>query len=981
MSSKEQISLDLPFQTSRPANPLFCHQEFLEKLAEHEKDPIAKRAALLMQRLSVDSQRQHYKATQGLNRGWRRSRLGGGGGSHFYAWWAPKSAAPLKDGDEFANAPDGALFLRDIRHHDDHSTLNPQSFENNYLPITIPEIRSEEYGPAPWTAPQAKFANARQSIRILKGHPGSGKTTALWHAADATGAARVLYVTYSRDLAALAKDYFDKYCSAEKRFHVVTYSTLVRELLGSDAPIVPEIESRQLFTRDLVPFSRVLNAWSTFQPALYDELHAHLIGDALPMDAGRYFACKQPRLPDKAFKDRRSRYIGIPAAAAALDIASRLERDRGSLAPRYFPELALAWKAAERLTSMPTAPVSIPADLLAYDCIAVDEVQDLTPIEAFVLVQLAVAINKGRRTPIPLLLAGDEAQTVRPTDFEWAWMNDLLHSQLGSPTEYKLSTNLRSPRKIAELLNRVWDLYGLIDKQERPSGSGQAEIDDDANDQLLYCVGVPGQEMDQLLMSLAGREGLAIISLDDNIPAYVPDSVRPAVLTAREAKGLDFHSVCVLEPGRQIDRLHKARNYYTGCDIGELRKRLAIDQLRVALSRPTERLIWLDTSPSEAVLKESNKLLNGSHLVFERNVSHCVPSSLLKTLEEDQLDLEERIQRCQQDARQYLSIRPEMAWSRGQQAVSLLGNEGNQSAVTDPAARAAANLTLAEVCFALAFRKAKLPAELGLVNLFFDAQHAAAKAKRFGLATLLSVIGEMEASPPSERLHHLIQLAKLFPQNNGDLEPWFYIEIAPAVSGWVDELEASLRQSNNASALITVLPAFYEALDVPNRAARLDSVQNRAIQLFMKEERFADALAGLRTLPKKQIKLEAACHEGLKDYEQAAALYREAGSLKEALQCYRSIPDATAALALIEEMGDHPAGDSLRWIARLENLVEERPENFNRMVLPAEKKQLEQLLERSLGVARKKPVKAVGKKAALPKKKAPAMKKKPNNFY
>ncbi len=973
MSSKEQKSLDLPFQTSRPANALFCHQEFLEKLAEHEKDPIAKRATLLMQRLSVDSQRLHYKATQGLNRGWRRSRLGGGGGSHFYAWWAPKSAAPLKEAsDEFASAPEGALFLRDIRHHDDHSALNPQSFEHNYLPVSIPEIRSEEYGPAPWTPLQAKFASARQSIRILKGHPGSGKTTALWHAADATNAARVLYVTYSRDLAALAKDYFDKYCSSEKRFHVVTFSTLIRELLGVDSPMVAESESRQLFTRDLVPFSRVLNAWSTFQPALYDELHAHLIGDALPTEAGRFPACKQPRLLDRAFKDRRSRYIGIPAAAAALDIASRLERDRGNLAARYFPELALAWKAAERLTPTPTSPVSMPAELLAYDCIAVDEIQDLTPIEAFVVVQLAVAINRGRRAPIPLLLAGDEAQTVRPTDFEWAWMNDLLHSQLGSPTEYKLSTNLRSPRKIAELLNRVWDLYGLIDKQERPSGTGQAEIDDDANDQLLYCVGVPGPEMDQLLINLAGREGLAIISLDDNVPAYVPESVRPAVLTAREAKGLDFHSVCVLEPGRQIERLHKSRDYYTGCDIGELRKRLAIDQLRVALSRPTERLIWLDTSPTEAVLLESNKLLNGGRMVIERSVSHCVPSSLLKTLEEDQLDLEERIQRCQQDARQYLGVRPEMAWSRGQQGVSLLGKEGSQSAVTDPAARAAAYLTLSEVCFTLAFRKAKLPPELGLINLFFDAQNAAAKARRFAMALLLTAIGGVEASPASGRVGMLIELAKLFPQHKHDLEPWVMIEIAPAVPGWVDELEASLRQSDNASALIPVLPAFYEALDIPNREARLESLQNRAIQLFLKEERFTDALAGLRSLPTKQIKLEAACHEGLKDYAQAAALYREAGSLKEALQCYRSIPDASAALALIDEMGEHPAGEALRWIARLEKLVEERPDNFNRTVLPVEKKQLEQLLERSLGVARKKPA----KKTALPTKKVSTAKKK-----
>jgi hypothetical protein len=42
----------------------------------------------------------------------------------------------------------------------------------------------------------------------------------------------------------------------------------------------------------------------------------------------------------------------------------------------------------------------------------------------------------GRRMPIPMLVSGDEAQTARPTDFEWGWLNDLLHTQLGTSTEY-----------------------------------------------------------------------------------------------------------------------------------------------------------------------------------------------------------------------------------------------------------------------------------------------------------------------------------------------------------------------------------------------------------------------------------------------------------------------------------------------------------------------------------------------------------------
>lgn len=82
------------FRTRQLASPLFCHETFLEKLSGYRTQPIGKRVGLLLQRLAVDESRLHFKATQGVNRGWRRSRLGGNFGSHFYAWWAPGTRRP-----------------------------------------------------------------------------------------------------------------------------------------------------------------------------------------------------------------------------------------------------------------------------------------------------------------------------------------------------------------------------------------------------------------------------------------------------------------------------------------------------------------------------------------------------------------------------------------------------------------------------------------------------------------------------------------------------------------------------------------------------------------------------------------------------------------------------------------------------------------------------------------------------------------------
>src|ERR1022692_3976899 len=104
------------FEAAKPGNPAFCHHNYLEKLLESRNQPSARRAELLLYRLALDERRQFYKSTSTVNAGWRRSRLGGNKGSHFYAWWAPAGAPPIKRSG-LNNVPAGAIFVRDIRHH------------------------------------------------------------------------------------------------------------------------------------------------------------------------------------------------------------------------------------------------------------------------------------------------------------------------------------------------------------------------------------------------------------------------------------------------------------------------------------------------------------------------------------------------------------------------------------------------------------------------------------------------------------------------------------------------------------------------------------------------------------------------------------------------------------------------------------------------------------------------------------------------
>ena len=176
------------------------------------------------------------------------------------------------------------------------------------------------------------------------------------------------------------------------------------------------------------------------------------------------------------------------------------------------------------------------------------------------------------------------------------------------------------------------------------------------------------------------REGLALIAMGEEVPAWVPERLRDRVLTTFEAKGLDFQSVCVLDPGRWLDRIFQGRERGRGLELEDLSKRLAIDQLRVALSRPVGTALLAGCEPDRSHPEPlARKLLS----IGADDAYPLVPAVLLRSLEEEALDPEDRVRLCESDARQFLEVKPGLAWSRACQAVQLLGHEGSKFSVSD----------------------------------------------------------------------------------------------------------------------------------------------------------------------------------------------------------------------------------------------------------------------------------------------------------
>ncbi|MBI3209552.1 MAG: hypothetical protein HYZ37_11715 [Candidatus Solibacter usitatus] len=955
------------FETARAGTPVYCHQEMLEQLNSLRSDAVGKRASLVLQRLAVDPARVFFKATRGQNHGWRRSRLGGNHGSHFYLWWAPRMAAPLSGDKGFADAASGSVFVRAIRHHDNHDPLPAHTFATSYMPVTTQEMRNETYGPKPWTPAQDRFSAARTSVRCLKGYPGSGKTTALLNAADEATRERCLYVTYSQDLAALARQYFDCYCDREKSFHVVTLPAFFRELLGSTDARTPQADLRRRFRGDLLPHSRALGLWSERYNELFDEFYAHLVGSALPREIGRFAACSQPRAVERNYKQRRARYLFLEGSTSAIDAAVRLEKgSTSSIAARYFPDLDNAWSAAKAILES-----RVPKEYLEYDCIAIDECQDLTPIETFALAEIAAAATR-RWKKVTLLAAGDEAQTVLPTDFEWGWFNDILNECLGRPQEFRLQANLRSPRSIATIVNSVWDLYAGIEKRDRPSGNAYAEMEDESTDQAFYCCASPSQDLNQLLATLSAREGVAMILMEDTIPAAIPEALRPALLTPFEAKGLDFHTACVINAGQHLQRIGNSAKDAVVLD--SIQTRLRIDKLRVALSRPAERLIWLDIQPPTTAIHLTSYFLNLGRL--SNALAPMVPGALLTALDEEQLGKEERIQRCIADARQYLEIRPEMAWSRITQAITLLGSPEFETIQTDYDFRRQTYLAQAEVCFRMAISGVRLPPELGVKSLFVEASKGAILGEAPGLSSAMHQLHLISECMVADRPKHITGLVQVLVEAPLDLAGWFWVAVQDKTAGWAKELEGLAALPEHAAEMLQLLPAFYHLARFPDADQRTAALRGKLLKTLVNGKRYGEALDLLSKLPERDKELEAHCYQGAGDLAKAGALYLETGKLKEALECYRGIPDVSSSRKVMDAMGGHPAAAAYDWMEALETHLKKKPENFMKVLNSQEKQIVADLASQLMGLAP-----AVASKGGGRTRVIEFLRQKPGHFY
>ncbi|MGG5172226.1 HelD family protein [Pseudarthrobacter sp. J1738] len=242
----------------------------------------------------------------------------------------------------------------------------------------------------------------------------------------------------------------------------------------------------------------------------------------------------------------------------------------------------------ERMNRMTAADRAVSDRHWAFGHIIVDEAQELSQMQWRLLV---------RRCPLKsFTVVGDIAQTSASAGASsWA---DALTPQFGERWQLEeLTVNYRTPAQIAESAVRMANAAGLIISAPKAVREGRWDpiVDQVATGQVVEtAVAVMDEE-------LAAVEGglLAVIADGDLLPAvaralrakyagrvghgagsYEQDIV---VLSPKEAKGLEFDGVVILEPAAMLNP-----------------QRGLVGDLYVAMTRPTQRLRLIASEPLPA---------------------------------------------------------------------------------------------------------------------------------------------------------------------------------------------------------------------------------------------------------------------------------------------------------------------------------------------------------------------------------------------
>lgn len=895
------------FERNNAAYNVLIHKEIAEAFDEESDAVIRRRMSLIAQQLSYSGRSHKSKGIVGQAKGWRRAPCSGNHGNHFYLYWAPKGAQPVRNLD----LKDNEVVLRVRRHHDDTNKPLDAGKRNDYF-IFSPKEFDKLFGRA-LNDDQLSFIQPAE-VGILKGLPGSGKTTTLWELATRLGPSSILYLTFSEGLKNAADEFFRSFGNSKAIYDTLTfskfYTKLARGFRPSDLPAADGLGEKtridsaakklwQLLTTDW-KWDAELRPWKDSKYELYAELHSNVFGRALPAAFRKINPAEKCLLPGLSYKAIRDKELSKFDLEIILRIAARLVEENQHF--NLFQEPAWAYQFAMQLEG----DTSLQPDISVYNAVIVDEIQDLTLIEQYLLLSYVKKLRDERGTGAMLYVTGDEGQSVRPTDFDWGEFGEMAHNMLAKPFSKELLSNVRCPRSITEVINNSWKLYWQLSKCDKPQGYSKAEIEEVEPGRILYCAIKSPRERESVFRHFKTHADVMMVYPGHIIPEGPIKEVLENyenLLTAEQAKGLEFHTVAVLDAGKSLveldNRLKRATEKGESHNAAiKVWARNLIDSFRVSISRATDTLVLLDTSEK---IEYSMRLVNLCGDVAQFNQVDA--QYLLDAIRQEDIPRADIARKFADQARRIIEREPFVALRQAKNAISKLPRMGKKPTQEQRRLRKEVYVIAAEASFALAKQKQEEMHGWTPEKLWKQAREY---LDNIGLENDIKAITRLEACCRSQSETDLVvglglsskEATLLFVKNACDI---FVLE-------WIKSAAGERISNSTKKARQSMIEAALKIREIYS-----DS-RNREITEYLKAMKLqhADRLKDEHDYAAAEIIYEeygvndrlAACKESRGHNPEAARIYEEIGQLKDALRCYRKDARIDDALRIAKALED-----------------------------------------------------------------------------
>ena len=911
------VSADLPQRTVKYGDSrirsVLAHLDFLDWLSDPSTDQkFVKKARFQIKNLLSRGLCPGAKSVVGPAKGWKRAALGGAGGFQYYMWFCEHSS---EHGRQIGLSA-GEFAVRVVRHHDD-TGLNLAAGERSdyelYTPSDVEGIESELLYEE--SQQRVAFLNSA-NIQTLRGYPGSGKTTALWLAANHSAARQILYITYSESLAREAREYFDAFHGEENYVDVMTFPELVRHLADDrdDAPNPLGIDDAVALLEKIVPDRKdMVGQWDGHYHELYSELHAHGIGRALPISFNGVDGTTGEQLNSSVFIKLRSESLGKNMAEAAGRVLDYI-RDEGHT-QTLFPGPSRSRKFVVDINEPPTER------LTNVGMILVDEVQDLTPIEALLILNISARIGVTTGILPRIVFAGDESQTVRPTDFKWANLKNLIYEIFGDVAEMGdvgLEMNMRSPMQIAKFVEATRSQYALFEKGDRPSGISYTAVNDSLNGRLVYCSLKDDAEWSKLNDVFSTLPRGRMVYPGFTPPHDIPKSMGggPGIVTAADVKGLDFDVIALVDAGLKQIELRQLLEKKLKEPYAEVFGRTMADQYRVAASRASETLVLLDRNGADHYSEIVQLCEDRENLSIELEK---VDVQQLVEIIQDNVDQESLIRSMIDDVKRIIDDQPNQAMMRVRSIQKQFEIFEKSNTVTGDLKFEVVRLR--GVCALVCILRG-VTVDTATTNQLIEESKRA--LGQINLGPAFEAVQELAASRDSWSSNNYLTLLLNGVKNLSRIEKelpevrrWHTEKLVT----WLDQLlnrDCPTHPLNAQKVLIDARTLTESlAIEFGHLEGHVDKVALRWAESLQGERKFDFALKLLESRQVRMHSLEGDCHSALSQHKSAAESYGLAGETEKALNSARNIPDLEMAIRIATE-GNLSELSTLKWIQGLE---------------------------------------------------------------